>query len=107
MIADHSKAGDELKALASRKDVALATELDDQHRAVQQKLAKVKGAVFDQAYMDHLASAHLKAVALFQEEAKNGKDADVKAWAAKLLPTIQEHLKVASALNAAINKGGK
>ena len=107
MVADHSKAGDALKQLASQKDVALATELDDEHRAVQQKLAKLKGAAFDQAYMSHMATAHLKAVALFQEEAKSGKDADVKAWAAKTLPIIQEHLKVASSLNATINKSGK
>ena len=107
MVADHSKAGDELKQLASQKDVALATKLDDEHLAVQQKLAPLKGAAFDQAYMAHTATSHLKAVALFQEEAKTGKDADVKAWAAKLLPTIQEHLKIASALNATINKTGK
>ena len=107
MVDDHSKAADELKGLASQKDVALATKLDDEHRAVQQKLTKLKGTAFDQAYMAHMATAHLKAVALFQEEAKSGKDADVKAWAAKTLPTIQEHLKAASSLNATINKTGK
>ena len=107
MVADHSKAGDELKQLATRKDVALATKLDDEHRAVQEKLSTLKGVAFDQAYMAHTATSHLKAVALFQEEAKTGKDVDVKAWAAKFLPTIQEHLKVASALNASINKIGK
>jgi putative membrane protein len=107
MVDHHSKAGDELKGLASQKDVALATKLDDEHRAVQQKLATLKGAAFDQAYMAHMAAVHLKAVALFQDEAKAGKDAEVKAWAAKLLPTMQEHVKLASALNATINKGGK
>jgi len=107
MVDDHSKASDELKGLASQKDVALATKLDDQHRAVQQKLAQLKGAAFDQAYMAHMATAHLKAVALFQEEAKTGKDADVKAWAAKMLPTLQEHLKVASSLSASLGKAGK
>ena len=107
MVDDHAKAADELKGLASQKDVALATKLDDEHRAVQQKLAKLQGAAFDQAYMAHMATAHLKAVALFQEEAKTGKDADVKAWAAKMFPAIQEHLKIASSLNATINKTGK
>ena len=107
MVDDHSKAADELKGLASKRDVALATKLDDEHRAVHQKLARLKGATFDQAYMAHMATAHLKAVALFQEEAKAGKDADVKAWAAKTLPTIQEHLKVASSLNATVNKAAK
>jgi putative membrane protein len=107
MVDDHSKAGDELKGLASQKDVTLATKLDDQHRAVQDKLAKLKGAAFDKAYMGQVVTAHLQAVALFQQEAKGGQDPDVKAWAAKTLPTLQEHLKMASSINAAVSKPGK
>lgn len=29
---------------------------------------------------------------------KTGKDADVKAWAAKTLPTLEEHLRMARSL---------
>jgi predicted outer membrane protein len=39
MVDDHSKAGEELKALAGQKQVTLPTELDQKHRAVQDKLA--------------------------------------------------------------------
>jgi len=39
-------------------------------------------------------------VAAFQREAKSGKDADVKAWAAKTLPTLQEHQKQAKDIKA-------
>jgi putative membrane protein len=106
MVADHSKAGDELKGLASQKDVTLATKLDRQHRAMQDKLAKLKGAAFDKAYMAHMVTAHLQAVALFQQEAKGGQDPEVKAWAAKTLPTLQEHLKMASSINATVSKAG-
>jgi putative membrane protein len=106
MVDDHSKAGDGLKGLASKKNVALETELDDQHQAVQDKLAKLKGAAFDSAYMAHMVTAHLKAVALFQQEAKGGQDPEIKAWAAKTLPMLQEHLKVASSINATVKKAG-
>jgi putative membrane protein len=106
MVDDHSKAGDELKGLASQKDVTLATKLDRQHRAMQDKLAKLKGAAFDKAYMAHMVTAHLQAVALFQQEAKGGQDPDVKAWAGKTLPTLQEHLKMASSINATVSKAG-
>ena len=107
MVVDHSKAGDELKALASQKEVTLATELDDQHRAIQQKLAPLKGAAFDQAYMAHMVTAHLQAVVAFQEEAKDGEDPDVKAWAAKTLPMLQDHVKSASSINATVSKARK
>jgi putative membrane protein len=107
MIDDHQKAGDELKALATRKDVTLAAELDDEHRAMRDNLAKLQGAAFDKAYMTQMVKAHLQAVATFQQEVKTGQDPDVKAWAAKTLPTIQEHVKLASTISAKVSKTAK
>lgn len=104
MVDDHSKAGEELKALAAQKQVTLPTELDQKHRAVQDKLAKLKGEAFDKAYMSHMVMAHQQAVALFQRQAKAGKDSDAKAWAAKTLPVLQEHYKLARDVNAAMVK---
>jgi putative membrane protein len=107
MVDDHSKAAGGLKDLASRKEVALETELDDQHQAMQDQLAKLQGAAFDKAYMSHMVKAHLQAVAQFQQEAKAGGDPDVKAWAAKMLPMLQEHVKLASSINATVAKGAR
>jgi putative membrane protein len=107
MIADHTKANDELKGLAAKKGVSLPTELDQKHQAMQQKLEKMKGADFDRAYMQHMVQAHKQAVTLFQNEAKTGKDADARAWAEKTLPTLQEHLKMATEIDAKVGKGGK
>ena len=107
MIEDHTKANDDLKALAAKKNATLPAELDQKHQAMQQKLEKMKGADFDRAYMQHMVQAHKEAVTLFQNEAKNGKDADVRAWAEKTLPTLQEHLKMATEINGKVAKGGK
>lgn len=103
MVDDHSKAGDELKALASQKSVTLPAELDAKHKAMQDKLSKMKGAAFDRAYMAHMVTAHQQAVALFQKEASGGKDAEAKAWASKTLPTLQDHLKTARGINAKVS----
>lgn len=50
-------------------------------------------------------------VAMFQAEAKSGKDADVKGFASKMLPTLQEYMKLAQTVNDAAkavkNAGGK
>jgi putative membrane protein len=107
MVDDHRKAGDELKRLASQKDVTLATELDDQHRATHDNLVKLQGAAFDEAYMDHMVKAHLQAVALFQQEGKTGADPEVKAWALKTLPMLQAHAKLATSINATVGKAGR
>lgn len=106
MVDDHSKAGEELKALAAQKQVTLPAELDQKHRAMQDKLAKLKGEAFDKAYMSHMVMAHQQAVALFQREAKGGKDPEVKAWAAKTLPGLQEHHKLARDVSATTAKKG-
>ena len=105
MVDDHSKANDELKALAAQKSVKLPAELDAKHKALQDKLAKQKGAAFDAAYMSEMVSDHNTDVALFQKESKSGKDADTKAWAAKTLPTLQEHQKMAKEIHAKTGKG--
>jgi putative membrane protein len=100
MVKDHEKANAELKSLAAQKNVTLPGELDAKHRAMQDKLSKLKGAAFDSAYVSHMVDAHKQAVALFQREAKSGKDAETKAFAEKILPTLQEHLKVVQGLHA-------
>jgi putative membrane protein len=100
MVDDHGKANAELKSLASQKNVTLPTELDAKHKAMQEKLSKLNGAAFDSAYMAHMVTAHKEAVALFQREAKTGKDAETKSFAEKTLPTLQEHLKMAQDLSA-------
>jgi len=107
MAADHGKANDELKALASQKGMTLPTELDAKHKAHVEQMSKMTGAAFDKAYMQHMVSDHQQAVALFQKESKGGADADVKAWAAKTLPTLQEHLKMARETNGKVGSGGK
>lgn len=104
MVADHSKANDELKTIASQKNVPLPTALDAKHKATQEKFSKLKGAAFDRAYMMHMITGHKEAVALFQREAKTGKDSDLKAFAEKILPTIQEHLKLAQDVSAKSSK---
>ena len=105
MVDDHSKANDELKALAAQKNVTLPAEVDAKHKAAYDKLAKAKGAGFDAAFMSHMVSDHQADVSLFERESKSGKDAETKAWAGKTLPTLQEHLKMAKEIHAKTGKG--
>jgi putative membrane protein len=93
MIDDHSKAGDELKAIAERKNIAWPTQLDAKDKALHDKLAALNGDAFDRAYLNAMLSDHKKDAAELRTESKSGKDPDVKAWAAKTLPTVEDHLK--------------
>jgi putative membrane protein len=98
MVEDHTKAGAELAALASQKGIAIPTGVKPQHKALHDRLSKLSGAAFDTAYMDAMVKDHEKAVAAFKKEAASGGDPDVKAWAAKTLPTLETHLTKAREL---------
>jgi putative membrane protein len=107
MVDDHSKANDELKALAQSKNIALSLEMGPDEKALRDRLMKLSGPAFDQAYMKAMVSDHVKDVNEVRIESKSGKDPDVKAWAAKTLPTLEEHLKMARDTNGAVGTSGK
>ena len=53
------------------------------------------GDAFDKAFMQHEMDDHLQTIALFKNETANGRDADIKAYAAATLPTLYAHLNAA------------
>jgi putative membrane protein len=97
MVTDHGKVNDELKTLAQNKNISLPTDSGAKHKATKDRLAKLSGAAFDKAYMQEMLTDHRKDVSEFQKESRTGKDPDVKAWATKTLPTLEEHLQLAQA----------
>ncbi len=103
MIADHSKANDELMKIAQDKAMTPGKEMNDEDKKVYDDLTKAKGADFDKQYIHHMVMDHEKDVAEFQNEATKGQDAAIKTFAAKTLPTLQEHLIMAKAIDAKLN----
>ncbi len=100
MVTDHSKANAELKKLAASKGITLPTEMNAEQMAEHAKLAKLSGAEFDREYMTLMVEDHDKDVAAFLDEAKDGSDPDIKSFAAKTLPTLQEHQRMAKEIKA-------
>ncbi|BAY32210.1 outer membrane protein [Nostoc carneum NIES-2107] len=103
MVQDHTQANSQLQQLAQQKGVTLPKSLNKEHQQVQQQLTKLSGRNFDRQYMSHMVQDHEKTVALFQQEAQEGQDAEVKAFATQTLPILQDHLQQAQSL---ANPGG-
>ena len=103
MVDDHSKANDQLKDLASKKDVKLLGKLSPAKQKMVDKFSKLSGAAFDSSYMSHMVTDHKQDVAEFKKEAKSGKDSDLKAWAQSTLPTLEDHLKMAQDTNSKLH----
>jgi putative membrane protein len=95
MVDDHSKANDELKSIAQQKGIELPQDLPAKAQQAYDDLQQKSGHEFDQAYMDMMVEDHHKAIDLFQQEAKSGKDTDLQKFAEETLPILQEHLQLA------------
>lgn len=95
MVTDHTKANDELKALAQQKGITLPTEMKHKMKSEADKLGKMSGADFDRHYMKMMVKDHEKDVAEFRKATKKVKDPDLNAFAAKTLPVLEQHLQQA------------
>jgi len=63
MVADHTKAGEQLKKIAAKYDIHPDTAKEnDKHKDALDKLAKLNGADFDRQYMSAMVDSHKDAV---------------------------------------------
>ncbi len=92
MVMDHTKAGGELKAVAQVKNITLPDSLNADSKKVVMDMSKKSGADFDKAYVDKMVADHKATVEMFEDGSKKIKDADLKAFVDKTLPTIKGHL---------------
>ena len=98
MVDDHTKALADVTTLATNKGVALPTEVDAKHKAMAARLSKLKGTKFDKMYMQQAGVKDHKMVhAKLKKDSTTATDPEVKALAAKMMPTIEEHLHKATA----------
>jgi putative membrane protein len=95
MVEDHSKLGNQLQALAAKKNVTLPTDIGVKAKASNRLLSSKSGMTFDKSYVSSMVKDHENDIAAFEKEANSGSDEDVKAFAAKSLPTLREHLRMA------------
>jgi len=100
MVTDHSKANDELKSVAQKKNISLPTALDSSHKSDLDELQSESADNFDKEYVDMMVEDHEKDVAFFQRQADTGTDPDAKAFAAKTLPVLKKHLDAIKAIQA-------
>jgi len=99
MVDDHSRVNDQLKELAGNKGITLPADIGAENRAVKARLSRLHGAAFDAAYIRDMKEDHRKDIMEFRMESNGGRDRDIRAFARKSLPTLQEHYRMASAMS--------
>ena len=98
MVEDHTRANDELKSIASSKNITVPSAMKEDEQKDVDKLSKKSGADFDKAYMKMMLDDHKKDVDEFKKSSEKSNDADIKNFAIKTLPVLQKHLDSAKAI---------
>ena len=88
IVADHTKANNQLMEIANKRGV----KLDMRHK--MEKMSKRDMENFDQAWLGMMVNDHQKDIAMFQRQAQNGTDPELRDYAKKTLPVLQKHLKL-------------
>jgi len=102
MSKDHKKANDELKDIVTKKGAAIPAQLSRTERSTMERLQKLNGAEFDKAYAAAMVKDHKKDVADFKDAAQDVKDPELKAFAQKTIPTLEEHLRMAENMDRTV-----
>ena len=95
MVEDHTKANEELKALASSSNVTIPESMNEKHQKTVDKLSALSGEEFDQEYMKTMLKDHKKDIEKFQKAAEKADSEKLKAWAEKTIPVLEEHHQLA------------
>ena len=103
MVQDHSKAGDELKQAAQTAGITLPADISSKDQSMYDELAKLKGAAFDRAYARMMVHDHEEDVKEFQKESQSGQNEQIRSFATKTLPTLQEHLQQARQMQQSVS----
>jgi putative membrane protein len=95
MVAQHSRANDQLKQVALQAKLDLLAELSPRDQSMYDALCKLSGREFDRAYARDMVEDHVADLAEFQREANAGQNEGVKVFASQSLAMLREHLNEA------------
>jgi putative membrane protein len=95
IVSDHTRSNEELQRIAKSLNVTVPTTVDSKHKDTKERLQKLSGSEFDRTFMNEIVNDHREHIAEFKREANSGNNQQVKQFASKTLPTLEEHLKQA------------
>ena len=98
MVRDHSAANDQLKALATRRNITLPDSLGSKNKKMLDDLNKKSTREFDKAYINAMVKDHQEDIKEFEEAEKKVTDTEVKSFITNTLPTLKMHLDSAKAI---------
>lgn len=93
MVEAHTKTSADTKALAAKKNITLPSSLTEKGQEAYKDLNDKTGHDFDKAYADKMVEGHEKMIDKMEKASEKASDADIRMWAANMLPILRSHLE--------------
>ena len=98
MVQAHGANNKELLNIAAHENIAPPKELDSEHAALRDKLAAMKGAEFDRAYVEAMRNDHQKMDDLLKSSQATVSTEELRTFIKKTTPVVEAHLRMAQDL---------
>lgn len=98
LLRDHDWINEKLAMVAQHDSMTVPTAPDQHQDMMMQHLRRMHGASFDRHWLDDQAMMHEQAIRLFRTEAEQGNDPSLKSFADKVLPRLEQHLRMVEKL---------
>jgi putative membrane protein len=89
---------EELKPLLKAQNLAAPSDMDQRQTKAHEMLTKLSGEDFDRAFVSSMLASRSSDVMVFQRASMRAHDSEVKAWAVKMLPILQEQQEAVNKL---------
>jgi len=100
MVDDHSRAEEQLKALAVNYGLYAPDSVDAEHMAEKDRLMLLSGEAFDSTYINAQVKDHRTTIELFATEISYGNNWDIRGYANTAMPMLNKHLRMADSIAA-------
>lgn len=107
MVEDHTNAGHELRNWSAQTNFMLPTGITADDSSTKSSLSSESGTQFDRKYMQSQLKDHKQVIAAFEKEIQDGQDPQLKQIAAKILPVLQDHVRLAEDVAGKLGMSGK
>ena len=98
LVTDHTKLNHQLESLPQASQAMQSAGVPAEKQAAVDRLSQLSGKEFDRAFVEQLVQDHESAVSLFKEAASSAQSPEVKQFASRALPVLQQHLEAAKSL---------
>ncbi len=102
MVADHQKAQQEIRHLASKEGLELHPQPSEPQKQLKAQLSQLSGKEFDHAYITTMLQGHAQKLKELGKQSLTEKNPDVRQWAAGALPIVEEHLAKAKTIASSL-----